>query len=68
LTAGPRRKPVLTPRFDGFMTVFDRNAEARSVMAGLVPAIHVFLSRDCKDVNARHKAGHDEQGANAQFY
>jgi hypothetical protein len=30
------------------------------VMAGLVPAIHVFLLRDCKDADARHKAGHDE--------
>ena len=30
-------------------------------MAGLVPAIHVFASyMDCKDVDARHKAGHDE--------
>jgi hypothetical protein len=27
-------------------------------MAGLVPAIHVFLLR--QDVDARHKAGHDE--------
>ena len=27
------------------------------VMAGLVPAIHVFLSK--QDVDARHKAGHD---------
>ena len=27
-------------------------------MAGLVPAIHVFLAGD-KDVDARHKAGHD---------
>jgi len=26
-------------------------------MAGLVPAIHVFAST--KDVDARHKAGHD---------
>jgi hypothetical protein len=26
-------------------------------MAGLVPAIHVFLA--AKDVDARHKAGHD---------
>jgi hypothetical protein len=31
-------------------------------MAGLVPAIHVFLSRGTKDVDARHKAGHDEFG------
>jgi phthalate 4,5-cis-dihydrodiol dehydrogenase len=30
-------------------------------MAGLVPAIHVFPF-GCKDVDARHKAGHDEQG------
>ena len=29
-------------------------------MAGLVPAIHVLRFRD-KDVDARHKAGHDEQ-------
>jgi hypothetical protein len=30
-------------------------------MAGLVPAIHVFLPfRVKKDVDARHKAGHDE--------
>jgi hypothetical protein len=28
-------------------------------MAGLVPAIHVFLGSE-KDVDARHKAGHDE--------
>jgi hypothetical protein len=27
-------------------------------MAGLVPAIHVFIG-DKKDVDARHKAGHD---------
>jgi hypothetical protein len=31
----------------------------RVVMAGLVPAIHVFLPRRSKDVDARHKAGHD---------
>jgi hypothetical protein len=29
-------------------------------MAGLVPAIHVFLAACYKDVDARHKAGHDE--------
>jgi hypothetical protein len=29
-------------------------------MAGLVPAIHVFLVRGIKNVDARHKAGHDE--------
>jgi hypothetical protein len=29
-------------------------------MAGLVPAIHAFFAMHCKDVDARHKAGHDE--------
>ena len=29
-------------------------------MAGLVPAIHVFLAGGTKDVDARLKAGHDE--------
>jgi hypothetical protein len=31
-------------------------------MAGLVPAVHVFLGGDAgkQDVDARHKAGHDE--------
>jgi hypothetical protein len=29
-------------------------------MAGLVPAIHVFISAIPQDVDARHKAGHDE--------
>jgi hypothetical protein len=33
-------------------------------MAGLVPAIHVFLA-DVKDVDARHKAGHD--GVDAEW-
>jgi hypothetical protein len=30
-------------------------------MAGLVPAIHVFDAVKKKAVDARHKAGHDEQ-------
>jgi hypothetical protein len=31
-------------------------------MAGLVPAIHVLLCCSAKeDVDARHKAGHDEK-------
>jgi hypothetical protein len=30
------------------------------VMAGLDPAIHVFVAVEKKDVDARHKAGHDE--------
>jgi hypothetical protein len=29
-------------------------------MAGLDPAIHAFFSNGTKDVDARHKAGHDE--------
>jgi hypothetical protein len=29
-------------------------------MAGLVPAIHVFVATEKKDVDARPKAGHDE--------
>jgi hypothetical protein len=29
------------------------------VMAGLVPAIHVFRDGRKQDVDARHKAGHD---------
>jgi hypothetical protein len=31
------------------------------VMAGLVPAIHDFLAHRKKDVDARHKAGHDAE-------
>jgi hypothetical protein len=30
-------------------------------MAGLVPAIHVFAFARIEDVDARHKAGHDEE-------
>jgi hypothetical protein len=29
-------------------------------MAGLDPAIHVFAAERKEDVEARHKAGHDE--------
>ena len=32
-------------------------------MAGLVPAFHVFGAKRKKDVDARHKAGHDESRA-----
>jgi hypothetical protein len=38
-----------------------RDQQQKGVMAGLVPAIHVFTA--ClveKNVDARHKAGHDE--------
>ena len=34
-------------------------AAAIIVMAGLVPAIHVFTTGKEKDVDARHRAGHD---------
>jgi hypothetical protein len=37
-------------------------------MAGLVPAIHVFLAGCRKDVDARHKAGHDELKHQPGFY
>jgi hypothetical protein len=30
-------------------------------MAGLVPAIHVLFAAKKKDVDARHKAGHDDE-------
>jgi hypothetical protein len=38
-------------------------------MAGLVPAIHVFLrvTKEKKDVDARHKAGHDD-GIGQRFH
>jgi hypothetical protein len=29
-------------------------------MAGHAPAIHVFFLKGSQDVDARHKAGHDE--------
>jgi hypothetical protein len=38
-----------------------------SVMAGLVPAIHVLLA-DRKGVDARHKAGHNELDGNTRVY
>jgi len=34
-------------------------AESVFVMAGLVPAIHVLFAKK-EDVDARHKAGHDD--------
>jgi hypothetical protein len=36
-----------------------RHIAAVVVMAGLVPAIHVYYAQT-KDVDARHKAGHDD--------
>ena len=38
-----------------------------AVMAGLVPAIHVFLLEWSQDVDARHKAGHDDFHHKAPF-
>ncbi len=35
------------------------HAIVERVMAGLVPAIHVFLSTEQKDVDARDERGHD---------
>jgi hypothetical protein len=34
-----------------------------AVMAGLVPATHVFLHREKQDVDAHDKRGHDESKA-----
>ena len=38
------------------------------VMAGLVPAIHVFLEKVKQDVDARHKAGHDAGECGAGWF
>jgi hypothetical protein len=43
-----------------------QNANAFSVMAGLVPAIHVFWRS--KNVDARHKAGHDNVEISARIH
>jgi hypothetical protein len=37
-------------------------------MAGLVPAIHVFAVPRKQDVDARHKAGHDEFNNSDRWY
>ncbi|MET4171562.1 hypothetical protein ABIF68_000458 [Bradyrhizobium japonicum] len=37
-------------------------------MAGLVPAIHVLVAVDCKNVDARDKPGHDGSRAIAARY
>jgi hypothetical protein len=37
-------------------------------MAGLVPAIHVFLASTMYDVDARDKPGHDEREAAGRPY
>jgi hypothetical protein len=38
------------------------------VMAGLVPATHVFETQPVKDVDARRKAGHDGGGGGAKTW
>jgi hypothetical protein len=40
--------------------MFRSRGTTRFVMAGLVPATHALLGR-AKDVDARHKAGHDNR-------
>jgi hypothetical protein len=54
----------------GILAVFQLpENESFFVMAGLVPAIHVLLrSYRRKDVDARHKAGHDEPMGSARFH
>ena len=44
------------------------NSTLLFVMAGLVPAIHVFLFRASQDVDARDKPGHDEPDDAARNY
>src|SRR6478736_5530072 len=48
-------------RGDGTWSLASDGREALhpTVMAGLVPAIHVFLAAHPQDMDARHKAGHD---------
>src|SRR5579863_8782803 len=49
-------RPTLSPSWPRYSRPEDGVASAR-----LCPAIHVFAFYiDCKDVDARHKAGHDE--------
>ena len=43
----------------GDVYVAQSKSIAAVVMAGLVPAIHVFLFPSKEDVDARPKAGHD---------
>jgi hypothetical protein len=40
------------------MALFERDLSF--VMPGLVPGIHVFLTRGDRDVDGRDKPGHDE--------
>jgi hypothetical protein len=49
------------PVASSFETPRKVRGSSKLVMAGLVPAIHVFLARCSQDVDARHKAGHDEK-------
>ena len=42
--------------------------ESFSVMPGLVPGIHVFVSTSKKDVDGRDKPGHDEPIESARFH
>ena len=44
------------------MTQVGIGTDLSIVMAGLVPAIHAFLSCGTKDVDARDKRGHDDVG------
>jgi hypothetical protein len=44
------------------MTVSGPVAQISFVMAGFIPAIHVFLAVAKQDVDARDKPGHDGQG------
>jgi hypothetical protein len=64
LTAGRSNPPVSRQAHEKARTLSvmagHRHSKNGVACARLCPAIHVFLSADAKDVDARNKAGHDE--------
>src|SRR5215471_5765994 len=55
-----RRRTSTSPRSRQGNRIWPSTPLFPLVMAGLVPAIHVFSATRKQDVDARHKAGHDE--------
>jgi hypothetical protein len=57
-----RKSPKICFSADSYL-VYGIRRDSRStltVMAGFVPAIHVFCPGEAKDVDARREAGHDD--------
>jgi hypothetical protein len=54
---GARRNGFVVP--SAVQWTSSKSTSSFPVMAGLVPAIHALSLYRCKDVDARHKAGHD---------